>query len=405
MSFDLNIKNYKKRELEDLFELPASYDKTLVLRKENFLRDTILADKTIGENIKQNTFKFLKEVKESLLADLNSVTQKLSSIYNTDLKLRDSAVTIAGNTPIIDRQVTPYAQSLPSEFYSGVINPLKKRTIRQNLNIDTRFRDNYIKTVASNFQFELPTTFNDVMSVQLDAFEFTSLPYNISALLGNNFFSIGINTGETLNIIIDGGFYTSITLIAAINLAIQNIPLLNDPTTYQIIMSQSLSGCAIFTNSSLSGDEFTLIFNATIHGDTNFAILLPLKLGWLLGFRLGIYTNQTSYTSEGVIDLYGSKYIFLVFDDYNNSVNNGFFSAFNSSVLNKNILARISMTTNNVGAVIQNNLNIISTSRQYFGPVDIRKVNIQLIDEYGRQLDTHNMDYSFSVTFNVVYDL
>ena len=67
MSFDLNIKNYKKRELEDIFELPASYDKTLVTKKENFLREKILADTSIGENMKQNTFKFLKEIKDMLI--------------------------------------------------------------------------------------------------------------------------------------------------------------------------------------------------------------------------------------------------------------------------------------------------------------------------------------------------
>ena len=382
MSFDLNIKNYKKRELEDIFELPATYDKTIVLKKELFLRDTILADKSIGENIKQNTFYFLKEVKDLLLADLNNVSQKLTSIYNTDVKLHGSAVTVAGNTPLIDRPLTPYAQSLPSEFYTGIINPLKKRTIRQNLNIDTRFRDNYTKSSASNFQFELPTTFNDVMSVQLDNFEFVSPVYNISDSLGNNFFNIKINTGEILTIIIPGGIYIASTLITAINLAIQNIAVLNNPSTYKIVMSQNtITNCTIFTNIA-SSDEFTLLFQG-----------------------YGSNTSDFVYTSEGSIDLYGPKYIYLVFDDYNNSVNNGFFSAFNSSVLNNNILARISMSPNNIGAVVQNNLAIITYARQYFGPVNIQKVNIQLLDEYGRQLDTHNMDYSFCVTFNIVYDL
>lgn len=405
MSFDLNIKNYKKRELEDIFELPATYDKTLVTRKETFLREKILADKTIGEQIKQNTFRFLKETKDMLIADLNSVTHKLSNIYNTDLKLHDSAVTIAGNTPIIDRPTTPYAQSLPSEFYSGIINPLKKRTIRQNLNIDTRFRDNYTKTSSSNFQFVLPTQFNDVMSIQLDNFEFTTPVYNISAGLGNNFFSIEINTGEMLTIIIPDGIYTDTTLIAAINLAITNIPLLNNPATYQIVLTQNSNRCSIFTNSSVSNYEFTLFFQGSIQGTDNFAVPLPFKLGWIMGFRLGLYTSDFVYTSEGSIDLYGPKYIYLVFDDYNNSVNNGFFSAFNSSVLNNNILARISMNPNTLGSVIQNNLAIITQARQYFGPVNINKVNIQLLDEYGRILDMHSMDYSFCVTFNVVYDL
>ena len=405
MSFDLNIKNYKKRELEDIFELPATYDKTLVTKKETFLREKIVADNTISEIMKQNTFRFLKETKDMLIADLNSVTHKLSEIYNTNLKLHDSAVTIAGNTPIIDRPITPYGQSSPSEFYSGVINPLKKRTIRQNLNIDTRFRDNYTKTSASNFQFVLPTQFNDVMSIQLDNFEFTTPVYNISAGLGNNFFSIEINTGEMLTIIIPDGIYTDITLIAAINLAITNIPLLSNPATYQIVMSQNSNRCSIFTNISVSNYEFTLFFQGSIQGADNFVIPLPFKLGWIMGFRLGFYTSDFVYTSEGSIDLYGPKYIYLVFDDYNNSVNNGFFSAFNSSVLNNNILARISMNPNTLGSVIQNNLALITFARQYFGPVNINKVNIQLLDEYGRILDMHSMDYSFCVTFNVVYDL
>ena len=227
----------------------------------------------------------------------------------------------------------------------------------------------------------------------------------ISAGLGNNFFSIEINTGEMLTIIIPDGIYNDTTLIAAINLAITNIPLLNNPATYQIIMSQNLNRCTIFTNSSVSNYEFTLFFQGSIQGTDNFAVPLPFKLGWIMGFRLGLYTSEFVYTSEGSIDLYGPKYIYLVFDDYNNNVNNGFFSAFNSSVLNNNILARISMNSNTFGSVIQNNLAIITQSRQYFGPVNINKVNIQLLDEYGRILDMHSMDYSFCVTFNVVYDL
>ena len=403
MSFDLNIKNYKKRELEDIFELPATYDKLILEKKELFLRNTISSDKTIGENIKQNTFRFLKEVKDSLLADLNSVSQKLTTIYNTDLKLHNSAVTIAGNTPIIDRPITPYAQSLPSEFYEGVINPLKKRTIKQNLNIDTRFRDNYTKTFASNFQFELPMVFNNIMSIQLDAFEFTSLPYNISSSLGNNYFGIQLNTLIIYTIILENGIYTIPKLLLELNNKIAEVPELNDLSTCKLVVTELFGKC-IFTNTVSNGYVFSLFFNTSIQGNENLNTILPLKLGWIMGFRLGIYTDKIIYTSEGDIDLYGSKYIYLVFDDYNNSVNNGFYSAFTNSILNKNILARISLSPN-TGAVIQNNLAIITYARQYFGPISINKVNIQLIDEYGRQIDTHNMDYSFCVTFNVVYDL
>jgi len=408
MSFDLNINNYKIEELAELFELTSNnYDIFTIERKEHFLKENILSDKSIKEETKQRTISFLKEVKDILIA---TVSSKLSKIYNTDLSLKGSVIKNAGNTNIIDKPVTPYGQSFPSEFYKGIINPLKKRTIRQNLNIDTRFRNNYLGTTASDFQFELPTFFTDVLSVQLDAFELSSSFYNISINLGNNFFVIGLNTGNHYTIVLMDGTYNVATLISAINIAMPAIPELNDVTAYKIVLSTDVGGHAIFTNIGVppSGPtyEFTLNFQTSLSGMDDFNKPLPLKLGWILGYRLGLYTDSSSFISEGSIDIYGPKYIYLVFDDYNNSVNNGFFSAFNSSVLNKNILARMSVNaTANAGPIVQNNLAIITGARQYFGPVDIRKVHIQLIDEFGRVLDMHNMDYSFCVTFNIVYDL
>jgi hypothetical protein len=131
-----------------------------------------------------------------------------------------------------------------------------------------------------------------------------------------------------------------------------------------------------------------------------------LKFGWILGFRNGIYINNHNYISEGIIDLEGPKYAYLVIDDYNNNVNNGFYSAFNSSLLNKNILARISFQSSAKFITLsENNLSIITYPRSYFGPVDIQKLQIQLLDEYGRIMDLNNMDYSFCLTFQSSYDI
>jgi hypothetical protein len=73
--------------------------------------------------------------------------------------------------------------------------------------------------------------------------------------------------------------------------------------------------------------------------------------------------------------------------------------------LNNNILARISFQPAPFGSVVQNTLVVTTTPRQYFGPVDILKLNIQLLDEYGRVIDMNNMDYSFCLTFVTVYDI
>ena len=118
-----------------------------------------------------------------------------------------------------------------------------------------------------------------------------------------------------------------------------------------------------------------------------------------------MHSNNLNYVSEGIVDTKGSKYLFLVVDDYKNSVNNSFISVFNSSILNKNILARISLQTNLLNVLEQNNLNLVTTPREYFGPVDIQILNVQLLDEYGRIVDLNNMDFSFCLTLTTVYDL
>ena len=41
-------------------------------------------------------------------------------------------------------------------------------------------------------------------------------------------------------------------------------------------------------------------------------------------------------------------------------------------------------------------MNLIS---KYFGPVDIQRLTIQILDEYGRVLDLNNMDWSFVLSF------
>ena len=117
------------------------------------------------------------------------------------------------------------------------------------------------------------------------------------------------------------------------------------------------------------------------------------------------YTNNLNYVSEGVVNITGPNYLFLVVDDYKNNVNNNFYAAFNSSILNKNILARISLQSNTFNVLEQSNLNMITTPREYFGPVDLQNLTIQLLDEYGRIVDLNNMDFSFCLILTTSYDL
>jgi hypothetical protein len=424
--FDLNITNYTKPELEQLFELPSSYDESVVEMQETKLRQNIMNDKSIVPLVKTQTLNFISEVKKTLIVNIMSGGAKGNLIneaavvakkyYNFDKELKPSELVSSGSTFIIDKPVTPYAQSQPGEFYQGTINPLNKRSLRQNINIDTRFRENYYTTQSTNFHLDLPIRLTQVVSLQLSALEMPTSFYAVSGVFGNNFFVLQIDGLDPLIVTIPDGNYSYLSLQTYINnfltnqtvLAYKTIQFLSDINTPSGSGSGGSGKMVVAYETQIPPvvlPNFSINFQTDKYGNEDRQTPLPLKLGWLMGFREGYYENNVAYVSEGIIDLTGPKYIYLVIDDFNKSVNDGFYGAFTSSILNKNILARISLQGSVFSTFTQSNLLLITTSRQYFGPVDIQKIQVQLLDEYGRILNLNNMDYSFCLTFQTLYNL
>jgi hypothetical protein len=251
--------------------------------------------------------------------------------------------------------------------------------------------------------------FKNVVQMQLGAIEIPKANYLISKQYGNNFFSISAN-GSSQVITIPNGNYDQNTIISAVNyqLSLLSAPF-NEITFVANVTTNGITGSAqtLVGFNNLSGNtSLELNFQVDKYGNEDRNTSLPLKFGWILGFRNGVYVNNLNYVSEGLINTNSSRYFFLVIDDHNNNVNNSFYSAFNSSILNKNIIARISTQIGSSYSLLeQNNLSVITTPREYFGPVDIEIINIQLLDEYGRIVDLNNMDFSFCLTLTTSYDI
>lgn len=412
MNFDLNINNYKKNELIEMFDLPPNYGSEIVDIKEAKLRESILKNKEIKEEVRMKTIYFLTEAKKILLGDVyqkvENAEEKVKDYFNSIYDLKPVKLENDAEHMVQVRQNKPYLSSFPSEFFPGVINPIKRRINKQNLNIDTRFRENYYGSPATNFNVTLPLTINNVLTMQLAAIELPTTFYNISKQFGNNFFTLVVNSVAQVVNIADGN-YTYTGIINLLNTTMTNIGSDFQYIVFGINISTNNGSGQMFVgiDSTYVGSPivFSLNFQADRNGIDDRNTPLPLKLGWTFGFRNGVYENNVNYVSEGIVDLLGPRYLYLVVDDFNNNVNNSFYSAFNSSILNKNILARISLQANTFNIFTENNLNIVSTPRQYFGPVKIQNLNIQLLDEYGRVIDLNNMDYSFSLTFQTAYDL
>ena len=77
----------------------------------------------------------------------------------------------------------------------GQINPLNIKTKISLLNIDSRFRNNYFGTNASNYSFELPVIQNKVISLKVLSVNIPLTYYSISQNLNNNTFLIYSNNG------------------------------------------------------------------------------------------------------------------------------------------------------------------------------------------------------------------
>jgi hypothetical protein len=414
MNSEYDINNYTNQELENIFGLPKNYDLLSLMEKETKLRQNIHVDKSIDDQKKIKTLLFIDNAKNKLAdvikLNINMFPKSQETTNFSNSQLKQSDVTREGTNYIIKHPNPVYTISYPSETQAGDLNPLNRRILNNYLCIDSRFRDNYYTTQSSNFNINLPVRLTEVVSIQMSTFEFTSTYYVISRVFGNNFFMITIENENKIITVPDGN-YTATELVSYLNNYMSTLSGNFQYITFIYdLTNNSGSDRMIVGVNSTYGDtpfSFSLNFLTDIDGNEDRITPLPLKFGWKIGFRLGSYVNNDTYVSEGLVDLQGPRYIYLVVDDFNNSVNNSFYAAFNNSVLNKNILARIVVSEKGNTFVTNSQNNFLTTnfSRQYFGPVNIQKLNVQLLDEYGRTLNLNNMDYSFSVVYQCIYNL
>lgn len=125
---------------------------------------------------------------------------------------------------IIERPITQYMHSQPSEYFQGIINPLNTRTIVKNITVDTRFRKNFYSTSSSDFLIQLPSKISKVVSMKMTAIELPRDFYGISASYGNNYFVMqifqkinGVGYEADRILVIPDGNYTAEGLINKIN--------------------------------------------------------------------------------------------------------------------------------------------------------------------------------------------
>lgn len=431
--FDLDINNYSIKDLEKLFRLNPrhKYTSSDVELKEYEFREQLLNSGHINKRFKRDFIDFLDKAKNLIINTKCKLNEKPPSIIPKNYQLDKYDVPLSREPPsrnveLIDRPETQYIYTSQSDYLPGVINPLNTRVITKCLNIDTKFRDNIYTTQSSDFSVQLNTKLNKVVSMELSAIELPLTFYGISESNGNNFLYIRIDhdTEECENIIsekiflIPEGNYNAADLIDKINSIIspkdEDDELIEPNQIFSYLQfvlditeNGSGSGKVVLNTTGEFADTINSIaldFTRNINGIPD-SINVATRIGWNLGFTKPCYLNETYYVGETVIESKNTRYIYFSVDDFNKNTTNSFISVFQQSILNDDILARISIKGSHLSLIMDNELNVVTEPRQYFGPVDIQRLRIRLFDEYGRILQMNGSNYSFCLKIKMMYDL
>lgn len=322
--------------------------------------------------------------------------------------------------------------TFPLTVAPGVINPLMRKSYRKLININTKFRNNYQTTLSTDFQLDLPYPVKKVVSMKLHNHELPKTVYAFTKNLGSNHFYIKYHRWHIIEI--PEGNYSSHELAFVIN------QLFKHKDIKVTLTIDANNGKSTFKNNN-SVETFDLDFNYRAEGCSNPPSNInwnQLTLGWMLGFRgdaiktpeaklatekhrnqwiqwsskcckppyeyppgypKNNYTGKSSYESEGLFSGNGTPYFLLLVDDFQNNQSDVMISPFEGqSFVDNTVLAKIPTGCNVSGCAC-------GPERIYFGPIELRKLRVRLLDEYGRELEIKNTDYSLTLELEVVYDL
>lgn len=220
-----------------------------------------------------------------------------------------------------------------------------------------------------------------------------------------------------------------------------------------------------FYNDTLLADSMSSYcsdkFNITERGGPK----IDYNLGWLLGFRNTTYSGKNTYTGEALIDIAGIKYIYITIDDFNQNHNSkhitnlyqdketlklpSYYKNYNDATcltdnsnerssisgnkltqaqifaitqiiqennsndldrhtgnVDSDVIARINvpyLNGNTFRYLINQESSLSNHIRQYYGPVTIKRMRVRLLDDKGNDIDLNNMDWSFSIIIEQLY--
>lgn len=442
---DLNIDNYTYPELLNLFKIEntSSYendeyktkiDKVLKIINSSFpklytfyLKSSKiisgifkLFEKNMMENDK-DVNKYMSQIKQidnfqNMNVDdiINIIVEKSIKSYDKNVNnynsLNDPNLNINKFNPSLNNKNNTnfISNTFPNVVAPGHLNPVKRLTQNQNLNLNSCFRHNYYQTNPSDFFYMVPVEIKNVLSIRLVSIEIPNAWYLFSHIQKNNTFQIQVkinNEIQVFHIVIPDGNYDIDTLQQFLN------------STY--FYESETDTCLKYIKFSIDCFNLKTRFEiidrdiTVIPADFSFSLIFVDSLnqnmmttcGWILGFRLANYLDiKEKIQSEGLFDAGGDRYIYVALNDYqynNNTLNT---VCFDKSILNEDVIAKIPMVNGKLSLIVSDDNNPLTKIRRFTGPVNISKLHIKILDKFGTIIDLNKMDYSLTLELEILYE-
>lgn len=454
VQFNINIADYTLDDLFTLLDIKINKNSEINEIKREIKEKTQIYIDQFKELNKPSIVNFFKSVRNSLLG--TDEDQSLSIGEKLLLKYEKSYKPFSNSNMVNSNQASTSSTEHLFSQNSGAGNPINRKTVTKLLNIDSRFRENYATSTSTDFIINLPYPVNNIIETRLCDLEFSASYHPINSINQNNYFWFATYTAEQITnnnpniyyvIIPDGNYYFE-NLITLINNIFKSINT-NDTLTgeyrelpisiYCDLNYSNTGGIGNGTGKVSMGILPTSIedisrntIDQIVYFDLNFdsqplpgattstrvidpnlkakyfetsTIPLEQRFGWMIGYRKSHYSNLLYYVSESIIDLTGPKYFFLIVDDFNQNTNINFINTSKYGLLPDNIIARISVKCPVFSSQAQNDYSVYSEPRYYYGPVNVSKLRVKVIDEYNRIINLNSNDFSFTLRMTTIYSI
>ena len=342
------------------------------------------------------------------------------------------------------------------EIFKGLLNPSMKDTVTRIINVDSQYRQFVVANEYKNscdFTIDLSEPLVNVLSIRCYSAQIPYSWYVFDEETSTNFFWID-NTKITIE---SGNYFTLVDLVVEINEKITAAGI-NDVSFTSI----KQSGKVKFTQSTTRTITFYDVSRAVEQKkNTTMGWIMGFRTDEYSG------QSNEIVTAETLADLYGTRYVYIYLDEFSsNRVNNSIvnmsdmpnemsthmsalprdldmmtntdgtivvrqenprrntnnqrfamnriFEAqsnkttypYSTAPATTNILTLIPIKKNGfpVGeAIIEFGGSLQSSERVYFGPVNITRMRVKLLDDKGRVMNLNGNDWSFSFLCDTLY--